>query len=148
MSIDNDVEFKAALNKLSPAQQRMAAARFAENVMALSEDHRLKGAIISAKRADITDDELAAALQQAKGASVDSYTQCGHQCDWNSQAGHFVAEAALDCVKPVEANVNPAWEAAMHARMARACESIAAGNGTSNGEPAAQYRILAEFLSA
>ncbi|MGE5320133.1 MAG: hypothetical protein ACM3KD_08130, partial [Hyphomicrobiaceae bacterium] len=100
MAIDNDVAFKVALDNLSPAQQRMAAARFAENVMALSKDHRLKGAINSAKRTDISDDELAAILQVAKAASVDSYTQCGHQCDWNSQAGHFVAESVLACVKP------------------------------------------------
>jgi hypothetical protein len=42
---------------------------------------------------------------------------------------------------------SPAWDAAMHARMARTCESIATGRGTDNAEAAAQYRILEEFLN-
>ena len=147
MAINNDSEFKAALSDLSRAGQRLAAARFAENVLALCKDARVKGAINSAKRTDITDDEFAAAFQSAKAASVDSFTQCGHECDWNSQAGHFVAEAVLACFKPVEPGGNSAWDAAMHARMARTCETITAGHGTDNAEAAAQYRILAEFLN-
>ena len=147
MNISNDTEFKAALGEMSSALQRQVAARFAENVLALSQDTRVKSAVNAAKRTDITGDELAAAFRAAKAASVDSYTQCGHECNWNSQAGHFVAEAVLACVKPAEPGVNSAWDAAMHARMARTCASIAAGNGTSNGEDAAQYRILEEFLN-
>jgi hypothetical protein len=148
MTIDNDSDFKAALGELPRVGQRLVAARFAENVLALSKDPRVKAAINLAKRTDIIEDELAAAYQSAKAASVDSYTQCGHECDWNKQAGHFVAEAALACVKPVEPGSNPAWDAAMHARMARTCASIAVGNGTRNGEDAAQYHILAEFIKS
>ena len=147
MAIDNDNDFKAALSKLSRAGQRLVAARFAENVLALSKDPRVKSAIGAAKRADITEDELAAAFQSAKKASVDSFTQCGKECDWNSQAGHFVAQAALACLKPAEPGDSPAWNAAMHARMARTSESIATGRGTDNAESAVQYRILAEFLN-
>ena len=147
MAIDNDNDFKAALGKLSRAGQRLVAARFAENVLALSADPRVKSAIGAAKRADITEDELAAASQSAKKASVDSFTQCGKECDWNSQAGHFVAQAAVACLKPAETGDSPAWNAAMHARMARTSENIAAGRGTDNAESAAQYRILAEFLN-
>lgn len=147
MSISNDSEFKAALHELSRAGQRLVAANFTENVMALSKDARVKAAVNAATRTDITEDELTAAFQSANKASVDSFTQCGHECDWNSQAGHFVAQAALACLKPPEAGGNAAWEAAMHARMARTCEHIAAGDGTDNDEAAAQYRILAEFLN-
>jgi 3'-phosphoadenosine 5'-phosphosulfate (PAPS) 3'-phosphatase len=147
MTIDNDGDFKKALSGLSPAQQRMAAARFAENVLELTRDARIKRTIESAKLDTLSDEELGTAFQFAKAASVDSYTQCGHECDWNKQAGHFVAEAALASIKPADGN-NPAWDAAMHARMARTCASIAAGNGTHNREDAAQYRILAEFLNS
>lgn len=147
MAISNDTEFKTALNDLSRAGQRLVAARFAENVLVLSGDARLKAVINSAKRTDITEAELAATLQSAKTASVESFTQCGHECDWNDQAGHFVAEAALASVKPMKPGCNPAWDAAMHARMARTCETIATGEGTDNPEAAAQYRILAEFLN-
>lgn len=145
MNISNDIEFKAALGKFAGARQRQIAARFAESVLALCTDHRLKTAIGSAKRVDATKDELATAFQSAKAASVDSYTQCGHDCNWNKQASHFVAEAALACFRPGD---NPAWDAAMHARMARTCEGIANGEGTDNTETAVQYRILAEFLNS
>ncbi|MBU0622616.1 MAG: hypothetical protein KJ795_12300 [Gammaproteobacteria bacterium] len=143
MTITNDSEFKATIAKLTKAGQRQVGARFAESVLALCKDARVKHAIATAMRADITEDELAAAFDAAKKASVDSFTQCGVECDWHSQAGHFVAEAALACLKP---GTNPAWEAAMHARMARTSESIATGIGTDNAETAVQYRILAEFM--
>lgn len=146
MAIDNDGKFKAALNKLSIAGQREVAARFAENVLALSQDARVKAAINSAKRTDLTDDELDAAYKSAKKASVDSFTRCGAECDWNSQAGHFVAQSVLSCLTPAGPGNSPAWDAAMHARMARTSESIATGIGTDNAESAAQYRILDKFL--
>lgn len=143
MTITNDSEFKTAIAKLTKAGQRQVGARFAESVLALCKDTRVKHAIATALRDDITEDELAAALDSAKKASVDSFTLCGKECDWHSQAGHFVAESALACLKP---GSNPAWEAAMHARMARTSESIATGVGTDNPEAATQYRILTAFL--
>jgi len=148
MEIGNDSEFKAALSFLSAATRRLVAARFAENVLELWPDARVRNAIDSARRTDITDAELGAAFQSAKAASVESFTRCGHECDWNDQAGHFVAEAGLACVQPAEPGRNPAWDAAMQARMARTCETIATGIGTDNAEAAAQYRILAEFLNS
>lgn len=147
MTISSDNEFRTALDKLSPAQRRMVAARFTEHVLTLSHDGRVKNVVESAKRRDFTDADLGTAFQFAKAASVDSYTQCGHECDWNKQAGHFVAEAALACVHPADGS-NAAWDAAMHARMARTCASIAAGSGTRNGEDEEQYRILADFLNS
>ena len=147
MAIDNDGKFKAALNKLSRAGQREVAARFAENVLALSNDPRVKSAISSAKRTDLSDDELDAAYKSAKKASVDSFTRCGAECDWSSQAGHFVAQAVLSCLTPAGPGNSPAWDAAMHARMARTSESIATGIGTDNAESAAQYHILDNYLA-
>jgi hypothetical protein len=148
MAIDNDIEFKAALGDLPRAEQRHIAARFAENVLALCKDPRVKEAINAAKRTDLTDDAYSAALHAAKAASVDSYTQCGHECNWNDQAGHFAAEAALACFRPNEPGGNTAWDAAMHARMARTCETIAIGEGTANDEAAEQYRMLAGYLNS
>jgi len=105
------------------------------------------GAVISAKRPDISDPELAAMYQAAKTAGVESYTQCGRECDWAVQAGHFVSKAATACVQPAEAGANLAWEAAMQARMARMSETIATGEGTENREAETQYRILEAFLN-
>ena len=144
MTINSDRDFNAALSKLSRTGQRQVGARFAENVLPLSKDVRVKNAIEAAKRSDISEDELAAAYQSSKKASVDSFTQCGKECDWNSQAGHFVAQSALACLEP---GGSPAWDAAMHARMARTSESIATGIGTDNAETSAQYRILDKYIA-
>jgi hypothetical protein len=146
MSIANDSQFKDALARLNPAQQRQVAARLTENVLSLCKDARVAGAVSAAKRSDITEPELAAMYQAAKSASVESFTQCGHETDWSAQAGHFVSKAAMACVQPLDPGGNPAWDAAMDARMARTCVAIAAGTGTENREAEAQYRILDEYL--
>ena len=145
MAIANDKDFKAALNGLDPARQRQAAARFVESVLALADDVRIAGAVNAAKRPDITDVELAAMYQAVKSASVESYTQCGRETDWADQAGHFVAKAALNCVRPATENL--AWDAAMAARMARTCAAINSGEGSESREAEAQYRILDALLS-
>ncbi len=147
MAMDNDGTFKTALNKLSGAGRRQVAALFAENVLSLSNDPRVKAAINSAKQTDLTDNELDDAYKSAKKASVDSFTRCGAECDWSSQAGHFVAQAVLSCLTRAGTDDNPAWDAAMHARMARTSASIATGIGTDNAESTAQYRILDKYLA-
>ncbi len=143
MAINNDIEFKLALNELSRAGKRQVGARFAESVLPLSTDPRVKHVIATARRSDLTDEELEAAIGAARKASVDSFTQCGAECDWHSQAGHFVAKAALASLKQ---GADSAWDAAMHARMAHTSDSIANGVGTDTAEAAVQYRILAKFL--
>ncbi|MCU0840822.1 MAG: hypothetical protein MUC79_03760 [Thiobacillaceae bacterium] len=147
MAISNDKEFKAVLGGLSVSQQRQVAARFIDSVLALCDDVRVAGAVSAARRPDITEVELGALYQAAKAASVESYTQCGRETDWAAQAGHFVSKAAVICVKPVAANENLAWDAAMDARMARTCATIAGGEGTETREAEQQYRILEAFLN-
>ena len=148
MAISNDKDFKSALASLSTAQQRQVAARFVQRVFQLSNDARIKSALDAAGRADIADAELALASQAANTARVESFTRCGRETDWNAQAGHFVAKAAVACVKPAEAGDNLAWDAAMQARMARTCQTVAEGSGTDNREAEEQYRILEAFLNS
>ncbi len=148
MAISNDKEFKQALAGLSTAQQRQVAARFVQRVFALSNDARIKSALDSAARADIADAELALASQAANSARVESFTRCGRETDWSAQAGHFVAKAAVACVKPAETGSNLAWDAAMQARLARTCQTVADGSGTDNREAEEQYRILEAFLNS
>ncbi|OYY94718.1 MAG: hypothetical protein B7Y41_03860 [Hydrogenophilales bacterium 28-61-23] len=147
MAIGNDKDFKAVLTGLSAIQQRQVAARFVQRVFPLSNDVRIKAALDAAARADITDAELSVLSQAANSARVESFTQCGKETEWSAQAGHFVAKAAVACVKPAEAGNNLAWDAAMQARMARTCETIATGEGTENREAGEQYRILEAFLN-
>jgi hypothetical protein len=150
MAITTENAFRSALDQLLPPQQRYAAALFVENVLPLSQDPRLHGVINAAKRADITTDELIAMHHAAKSASVDTYTQCGREINWLCQAGHFVAEAAVACVavNPPGKSENPAWNAAMHARMARTCECIVQGHGTERCEIDNQYDILDRYLAS
>jgi predicted negative regulator of RcsB-dependent stress response len=148
MAISNDKEFKTALAGLSTAQQRQVAASFVQRVFTLSGDIRIKAALDAAARADVSDAELTVLSGAANTARVESFTQCGKETDWSAQAGHFVAKAAVACVKAAEAGSNLAWDAAMHARMARTCQTVADGAGTENVEAGEQYRLLEAFLNS
>ncbi len=148
MAISNDKDFKAALAGLSIERQRQVAARFVQQVLAFSDDARIKTVLDSAGRAGLADAELNVASQTANTARVESFTQCGRDADWRTQAGHFVAKGAVACVKPAEAGDTLAWDAAMQARLARTCMTVAEGSGTDNREAEAQYRILDAFLNS
>ncbi len=147
MSIHNDSEFKAALERLAPDRQRQVAARFARRVADLSQDVRVKTAIEAASRGGVSEAELEVLHQAANSARVESFTRCGMEADWSDQTGHFVAKAAMACVRPTAAAGNLAWDTAMHARMARTCQTITEGTGTGNRETEAQYRLLEDFLN-
>lgn len=147
MTIRNDIELKAALGSLSARQRRQAAALLVRQALDLTDDARVKAGLDLAERDNAGDSEFAAAASAVNSARVASYTQCGHDTNWACQASHFVARAAQECVKP-EISAGGAWEAAMQARMARICQHIAAGEGTSNREAEAQYRALEEYLKA
>jgi hypothetical protein len=147
MAISNDKDFKAALAGLSTSQQRQIAARFVQRVYPMSNDVRIKAALDVAARSDISDAELTVMYQAANTARVESFTQCGKETDWTAQAGHFVAKAAVACVGAAAPGGNLAWDAAMQARMARTCETVATGEGTENREAGEQYRILEAFLN-
>lgn len=146
-TITNDTEFKTALLKLTVSQQRHIAALFVEN--ALSDDERLQNALAVAKKSGVTDEELADSYKIAKVACTHSFTQCGKDADWKSQAKHFVAAAAATtlCVEeqPIKEG-NIAWHTAMQVRMAKTCENIASGQGSENDEAQAQYKIVEAFL--
>lgn len=145
MTISNDLEFKAALGSLTPRERRQAAALLVRQVLDLTDDARVKAGLDLAERADAGDAEFAAAAAAVNSARVASYTQCGRDTNWACQAGHFVARAAQQCVKP-EITPTDAWDATMQARMARICQTIAAGEGTSNREAEAQYGALESYL--
>jgi hypothetical protein len=147
MTISNDQEFKSALAGLSGRERRQAVALLVQQALDLCSDLRVKGGLDVAGRIDASEAELAVAAAAVNSARVESYTQCGHNADWTNQAGHFVARAAQECVRP-EVSLTEAWEAAMQARMARICQHIAAGEGTGNREAEAQYRALETYLQS
>ena len=146
MATTNDKEFRTKLATLSVSQQRQVAALFVQRVFVLSNDARIKAALDMAKRADISDAELAVVSQAANTARVESYAQCGRDSDWTTQAGLFVAKAAVSCVGPELEGENLAWDAAMQVRVARTCMA-ASGDVTDHKEAEAQYAILDNFLN-
>jgi hypothetical protein len=148
MSITHDKEFKLALASLPVERQRQVAAAFCRRVQDLSHDVRVKSALESAGRVDITEAELVLAAHAAHAARVDSFAQCGRDVGWTAQAGHFVAKAAEVCVRIPVPGENIAWEAAMQTRLARTCQTVAEGLGTENTEAREQYRILENFLQS
>ena len=150
MTITNDTEFRQALDGLELARQRAIGARFVQSVRDLVEDDRIDFAIKVAQDPNASPDEAETAYHSAKGVALDCYTRCGADADWDMQAGYFVARAASAIVMPEKDldGGNPAWQAAMHCRMARTCKEIAHDMSTEQAETEKQYRILEEFLNS
>lgn len=155
-TIDNDQDLRRLLTRLSADQQRIIGARFARSVVHLSRNDRVNRAVDTALRADASPEELADAYHAAKAWSTKTYTECGKDTDWLGQADHFVAAAAAAALTPrarTADNTNPAWKAAMHARMASTCELVECVEETDAGvnptnEILRQYVIAEDFIDA
>lgn len=145
--INNDAEFKQALQGLDSAQQRLLAAHFVEHVLALSQDKRLQNVVRIAHNREASATELLQALQSARSATLDSHARCGSEGHWGEQAGYFVARAAMAAVTP-HLKSGAAWQAAMSCRMA--CTSILIDDETkvsTHAESAWQYQKLSDYLN-
>ena len=147
-SISNDRDLREALQGLDLGQQRTLAGRFALSVIGLTRDKRLQHAADVAVDPTRAPEEVSEAFRTARSIAVDSYTACGRDADWLAQAEHFVAAACAAALTPEDqlgTGSNPAWKAAMHARMAKNCEMIESGEGGVDNEAQRQYRITAEL---
>ncbi|WP_456403667.1 hypothetical protein [Thiolapillus sp.] len=149
IQIENNTEFKKALESMECEQQRKLAARFVESVLFLTKDERIPKII----RAVLTDNpdpaELETARKMAQASIVDSHCRCGSDCDWREQAAYFVARAAAAAVAPENKCMlkSSAWEAAVNTRMACTCASID-GEDITERECEKQQQIATEFLNA
>ena len=149
IQVTNDSEFRQALDGLDATRQRLVAARFVENVLALCVDERIASVTRVAGNGEASADELAAALKTARATTFDCHTRCGSEGDWSEQAGYFVARAATAALTPVgQMPSGPAWQAALSSRMAQTSRSIVTGDDTAGKEGTQQYRILSEFLDS
>jgi hypothetical protein len=148
--ISNDHDLRAALNQLSDAQQRIVGAGFANSVIHLCRNERVRRAVETARNPDASDAELQDALKAVKGYAAKTYTACGKDTDWLAQADHFVAVAAAAALTPgdrLARKTTPAWKAAIHARMAKNCEMMEGDDDELETEAERQYRIAGESLS-
>jgi hypothetical protein len=148
--ISNDTEFRAALEGLDPVQQRLVAARFVGNVLALCSDERIARVLQVAGNSEASESELAETLKTARATTFDCHTRCGSEGDWTEQEGYFVARAATAALTPVaQMPSGPAWQAAaLSSRMAQTARSIVTGDDTAGQEANQQYRILSEFMES
>lgn len=148
MTIQNDKEFRTALDKLSVEQQRSLGALFVQSVKHLCDDQMIDRAIKAAPEQDSL--AMNEAFKQVKALATRTYTACGGDACWPEQAAHFVATAAKACLMPAEqigSNANLAWRTAIQARLANNCEMIEKDSGEINSEAQKQYALTEEYLS-
>lgn len=148
--VQNDKQFREQLAQLDTPQRRVIAAQFAQNVLDMNDDQKVKSSLEIAINAGASDEALEVAYKSARAATVESATRCGADCDWGDQAAHFVARATSTALAP-----NPRgdvgdmpWQVATNCRLARNCALLAAGDDAANPEAENQYKILDEFLQA
>ena len=130
----------------------MVAAMFVEHVLNLSNDERLNRVVKVATDSNASQDEISNALKSAKAATFDSHTRCGAECNWNEQAGYFVARAAVAAVTPQAQTTsgNPAWQTAMSSRMAQTSKLIddESDETATHLESEWQYQTLTNYLKS
>jgi hypothetical protein len=149
-TIDNDTDFRQALDALSLERQRAVGALFVEHVLDLSSDPRVAQALAAARNPELSEEALNLARRGAKAAALEAHTRCGSDGEWTDQAGYFVARAAEGCLDPEgrSQGKGPAWKAAMSARMARTCLAADSDVDSHDSESRAQYQILIRYLDA
>jgi hypothetical protein len=151
MPIMNDHELRAALDALTPDQQRITGARFAQSVIRLCQDERVRRAIDTGIDAGASASELEDAYRAAKAYATKTYTDCGKDTNWLEQADHFVAAAAAAALTPdalLTERTNRAWKAAMQVHMAENCELMEQEDAGTVSEAQRQYQITQEVAGA
>ncbi len=149
-NIQNDHALREALDGLSGERQRILGSRFAQGVLRLAKDERVRRAIETGLREDASPAEVEDAFRAAKAYATKTYTDCGKDTDWLAQADHFVAAAAAAALTPdaqVAERQNRAWKAAVQARMAVNCELIESDDVPDQSEAERQYAIANGYLS-
>jgi len=145
MTIVNDQHFKKALAELSLEKQRELATQFINSVLSLNSDP----VIMRALEAVQTGSDVSDSYSTLKSLAVKSYTFCGNEADWTTQAAHFVTNAAKLCVTPEDKlnnKNNLAWQCAMQTRMANNCAMMDSNSDELVSEAQKQYRIAEDYI--
>lgn len=149
--INNDKEFRQALQNLDATQQRIVAALFTEHVQSLCSEDRIQLAIKVAADSSASQAEISDTLKSAKAATIDCATRCGAEGNWTHQAGYFVARAAVAALTPQAqtSSGSPAWQAALSCRMAQTSMQIDNdADEFAYAENEWQYGILSDYLQS
>jgi len=147
-TITNDKQLRSKLDSLDIQQQRSLAILLVESVIHLSSDTGIKKAMSIEEDPESSSDEKLSAYKQVKTIATKSYTDCGSETDWNEQAEHFVASAAMACLTPenlISKGKSLVWKTAMQARMAKNCAMIEKDSGDVDNEALKQYKLAEQF---
>jgi hypothetical protein len=148
--INNDREFRQAIEALDVVQQREVAATFVDHVLPLCEQRQLSHILTTARDRDASEAEMAMALKSAHALAIDCHARCGAEGHWSDQAGYFVARAAVAATtSAAKSRVGgPAWQAAMSARMAHTSMLIEdlTSEQLAHTESEWQYQCLSDYL--
>ncbi|HXK57974.1 MAG TPA: hypothetical protein PLZ16_15145, partial [Gammaproteobacteria bacterium] len=119
-NITNDQELRAALDSLPIEHQRTVGVLFAAAVELPGMDRELQQALELAQQSDTDEHVQEMAYKTAKSVATRTYTACGQDTDWETQAEHFIAAACSAALIPerLTSGANPAWRAAIQSRMA------------------------------
>jgi hypothetical protein len=150
-TISTDKDLRDLLEKLPVDQQRIIGLTFAQSLIHLSRDERVKRAIETGLRTDASQGELEDAYRAAKAWATKTYTDCGKDTDWLAQGDHFVAASVAAALTPenlIDSKTNRAWKAAMQARMANNCELVEGDGNAHLDEVKRQYEIAEGFIDA
>lgn len=150
-TISTDKDLRDLLERLPDDQQRIVGLTFAQSLIHLCRDERVKRAIETGLRTDSTEGELEDAYRAAKAWSTKTYTDCGKDTDWLAQGDHFIAAAVAAALTPshlLDNKTNRAWKAAMQARMANNCELVEGDGNAHLDEVKRQYEIAEGFIDA
>ncbi|OGT87731.1 MAG: hypothetical protein A2286_06135 [Gammaproteobacteria bacterium RIFOXYA12_FULL_61_12] len=148
--INNDWQFKHALDDMDGYHQRQVAALFVRNVLDLNPDPRVLKALEVASNYDSDPDEMNSTIKSIMQAVLESHARCGAACKWSDQAGYYVARAAAACLTPRSFTLgkDPAWQAALSCRMARTSATLDCLDCEPVTESLKQHKILSDYLES
>ena len=159
--IEKNSDFISTLSALPLEQQHQLAKRFIADVMHLSNNPRLNQLIELLKKPGCSLDDLKAAHAIAQSVYVETGPSSDiSEVDFNCQATHFIAQAALACSTPDErasSITHLAHKVANFCRMAQTCTSMGRGGESPDFAHAeaeykkivqAQFDIVNQFMAA
>jgi hypothetical protein len=147
--IEKNSDFISTLSALPLKQQHQLAKRFISDVMHLSNNPRLNQMVELLKKPECSLDDLKAAHAIAQSVYVESGPSSDiSEVDFNCQATHFIAQAALACSTPDDRTASIAHLAhkvANFCRMAQTCSSMGKGGDSPDfAQAEAEYKKIVQ----
>lgn len=147
--IEKNPDFISTLSALPLEQQHQLAKRFISDVMHLSGNPRLDQLVELLKKPECSLDDLKTAHAIAQSVYVETGPSSDiSEVDFNCQATHFIAQAALTCSTPdnrATSVTHLAHKVANFCRMAQTCASMGRGGESPDfAQAEAEYKKIVQ----